>query len=89
MRCLNADKLIMKDLGNGNYLVTAEAMANARTFEAEPVRHGHWIEHEWADIEEEHLISNYECTLCHTWVKNKTNYCPDCGAKMEGEKYDL
>ena len=51
-----------------------------------PVRHGQWISHPWAEIIEEHLIDKYECSECHHWQVNESNYCPECGAKMDGKK---
>lgn len=47
------------------------------------IRHGHWIEHEWAEEVEGLLISNYECSECHGWERKTSNYCPNCGAKMD------
>lgn len=54
------------------------------TIEAEPVRHGHWIEKDWDD-------GDYVCSACgHSWVTiegtpqdNEMNYCPYCGAHMD------
>ena len=43
---------------------------------------GEWLEHEWAEESEGLLISNYECTVCQEWVRNKSNFCPNCGADM-------
>ena len=39
---------------------------------------GHWIETD---------LYIYECSECHigTSVGSKDNFCPNCGAKMEGE----
>ena len=51
-----------------------------------PVRHGRWVE------KEKYTFGiMYECSLCenrildngHTW-----NYCPNCGAKMDGGNND-
>ena len=47
-----------------------------------PVRHGRWIEHEKYTFG-----VMYDCSICdnlildngHSW-----NYCPNCGAKMDG-----
>ena len=49
------------------------------------VKHGHWIEHQWAEESEGLLISNFECSQCHDWKREKSDYCPNCGAKMDGE----
>lgn len=49
------------------------------TIEAEPVRHGKWIKfHDELS----------KCSLCNypTYTRwNQTDYCPNCGAKMEGD----
>lgn len=44
------------------------------TIEAEPERHGHWIDKGW-------LIN--ECSLCGRNEHFAQNYCPKCGAKMD------
>lgn len=47
-----------------------------------PVRRGHWIKRGYACGEAE-----FECSHCHEieWRANETDYCPNCGAKMEAE----
>lgn len=45
---------------------------------------GKWIEHQWAEEENGLLISNYECNLCKMWERKTSDFCPNCGAKMEG-----
>lgn len=42
-----------------------------------------WIEHKWAEEDNGLLISNYECSKCHNWKREKTEYCPECGVKMK------
>ena len=56
------------------------------TVDAEPVRHGHWIAH-YDDIWPEE--STLECSICHEEQGKgmlDINYCPACGAKMDGGK---
>ena len=56
------------------------------TIEAEPLRHGHWIEKDGFDGD-----TYYDCSACgHSWVTiegtpqdNEMNYCPYCGAHMD------
>ena len=44
-----------------------------------PVRHGRWID------AREHC-GDYMCSNCEAlYGTNKFNYCPNCGAKMDGE----
>ena len=58
----------------------------AEPIEAEPVRHGRWIEHEWAEEENGLLISNFECSNCHGWERKESDFCPSCGADMRERK---
>ena len=63
--------------------VPVEAIENAPTIDAEPVRHGRWI----------HDINNlYGCSEClgrETMSQKKLKpYCPNCGAKMDLEVQD-
>ena len=48
------------------------ALDDIPAVDAEPVRHGRW----------EHGM---RCTQCGQIDLSKPNYCPNCGAKMEGE----
>ena len=57
-------------------------LLDAPNIEAEPVRHGKWIKfHDELS----------KCSLCNypTYTRwNQTDYCPNCGAKMEGKNED-
>ena len=46
---------------------------------AEPVRHGRWEEYQVP-----HIVCCSECDW-GTGVQDKYNYCPNCGAKMDGD----
>ena len=51
------------------------------TADVEPVRHGHWEG------------KTYKCSLCGKWVDPlqgdaDMNYCPNCGARMDGEEQE-
>ena len=49
---------------------------NAPTVDAEPVRHGRWIDRGYLKV-------GYHCSLCGGYVvAGKEKYCPHCGAKM-------
>lgn len=52
-----------------------KALKDAPTIEAEPVKHGRW----------ENGRHCYECSSCGNGYVGmpKTNYCPNCGAKMD------
>lgn len=55
---------------------------DAPTVDAEPVKHGHWINH-FDDLFPED--SSVECSVCHEYegIMANDNYCPNCGAKMD------
>ena len=51
------------------------------TLEQEP-KAGHWIDRSGDDVTE----LNVQCSACGKWRWGKTNYCSNCGAKMESEE---
>ena len=66
-----------------------EYIDNAPTIDAEPVRHGLWIQSK--------IVPDYHyCSLCKVAHKMQMScnvyvllkYCPHCGAKMDGGKDD-
>ena len=47
------------------------------------VKHGKW---EWQDSPVfGNPYGSYICALCQNTMPHKTNYCPNCGAKMDGQ----
>ena len=100
MRLIDADALL-KDIGNDYGCDECEAsckgcmvgklkrnVKDAPTIKAEPVRHGKWVEQEHSDWE---YSKEYRCSNCGKYrlVTNPVgwnwNYCPNCGARMDGE----
>lgn len=59
-----------------------EFIQSRPTIDAEPVRHGRWEEYEIP-----HIICCSECDW-GTGVDERSNYCPNCGAKMDGGNND-
>lgn len=68
--------------GEGCGNVCRRAIERILTADVAPVRHGRWIE------QEKYTFGvMYDCSICgdrildngHSW-----NYCPNCGAKMDG-----
>ena len=96
MRLIDADALQrhkqLEAFGNGQYedveIVYGNDIDNAPTVEAEPVKHGKWLSDG---------IDKWRCSVCGTgnnyaydWsvigTKLQDEYCPKCGARMDGEK---
>jgi hypothetical protein len=65
-------------------------VAEAPTIEAEPVRHGRWVT-QWCD---NNMIGHEyaECSVCGCSMLDtnqfwNSKYCPNCGAKMDGDDH--
>ena len=46
----------------------------------QPSRKGHWIEHKGYGSADYGI--EYSCSNCNEWVKEKSKFCPNCGAEM-------
>ncbi len=44
-----------------------------------PVARGKWKKRRFSE-----LAFGYECSVCHTTWDAPTNFCPNCGANMDG-----
>lgn len=73
--CLGLD-----EPGGGCAECVADYIESLPAADVAPVRRGHWIKRGYACGEAE-----FECSHCHEieWRANETDYCPNCGAKME------
>lgn len=49
---------------------------DAKPADVAPVRHGRW----------EKEYGHYKCLLCNGLDDFADNYCPNCGARMDGDK---
>lgn len=50
--------------------------------DVQPVKHGLWVFNKPPD---DWVMSLYTCDQCGHLEEGKPNYCPNCGAKMDGE----
>lgn len=68
--------------------IVPNIISNAPTVDAEPVRHGHWIEaHDNDGLDYECSNRKCQCRISYNGAKvsGDFNYCPNCGAKMDEE----
>ena len=54
------------------------------TVDAVEVVHGKWAERRFICMDNEHQLG-YRCSECNLTFDAPTNYCPNCGAKMDGD----
>ena len=60
------------------------------TADVQEVRHGKWRSEivkitDWRGKEQSYYQPN-SCSICHTGLRVRTNFCPNCGAKMDGKE---
>ena len=87
MRMIESDKLVPlfrlllmgypQNIADSMY-EDIQAMVDAHTVDAVPVMRGEWKK----DSDYPWLLS---CSVCGYSIEHGTNYCPNCGAKMEGK----
>ena len=73
-----------------NYTATEQAYKNGyEQGKKDAVKHGRWAENErimYDSVREEEVhLFTYVCSVCNGEVMNNTKYCPNCGARMDGE----
>ena len=100
MRLVDADEIRKKavphtrgDFGRYNsdirkWAVLVGDIDDAPTVDAVEVVHGRWVE-----VDDGVLIGqgkHFECSECKLWAMpwRLSNYCPNCGAKMDGGDED-
>ena len=92
MRLIDADALLKHEVEAdrmGAMLVVGKGyILEAPEIDAVPVVRGEWIQkHHIISLDNMTLTGTYPtCSLCgYAWlgVAKNTNYCPNCGAKME------
>ena len=101
MRLIDADAFVLDQMKVARISDTEWQMAywagvddtigdvgEAPTVDAVPVKHGQWI------VLDECSNAGAYCSVCHKKVykecygncKMKSTYCPNCGAKMDGDQ---
>lgn len=80
-----ANAQIVSDGEYNGYCTEDVNLSMLPTADYASVVHAHWIEHKWAEELEGLLISNYECSHCHMWLRDDRQWCGECGAKMDEE----
>ena len=93
-RYIDADKADVRSIhssymGYSSWADVLEWLQSQPTADVEEVKHGRWIEQDelYGDV-------YYTCSICNNdWTtidgtpqENFMNYCPHCGAKMDGGK---
>lgn len=87
---LERETAVMRLMQDGCSAKNVQSIMELPAADVAPVRHGRWITWEEAgnDIPSPH---RHECSVCHdaaqvlvNGVELLSDYCPNCGAKMDG-----
>lgn len=65
------------------FLMVTEMIQDAPAADVELVRHGRWVTHYRSGTT---VAEGYVSTCCDMWNNRKSDFCPNCGARMDGEK---
>ncbi len=100
MRLIDADNLenVVLQLNKEGWAITRveykhldNVIFEFPTIDAAPVRHGRWIGTEYDGYADGFPVYDaYECSVCGTEYDTDDgeityNYCPHCGARMDGD----
>ena len=84
---IKREAALMKLMQDGCSAKNLQSISDMPGADVAPVVHGHWIEQEDGNLD-----TYYTCSSCKedfdliagTPCENLYNYCPNCGAKMDG-----
>ena len=67
--------------------LNADDAANLEPGEkAEWLPYAEWIRKDDAEIVDGCYIPNFVCSRCNDWLREESDFCPSCGAKMRKER---
>ena len=72
------DDSVLNENGHVPLPVIRQNIMDIPAADVAPVRHGRWIMHD------DEFGLTCECSVCHIETMGDGNYCPNCGAKMDG-----
>lgn len=80
---LKRETLLERAEYDNNYrlIIPAEAIKAAPAADVAQVVHGRWVTHYRSGTP---VAEGYVSTCCDMWNNRKSDYCPNCGAKMDG-----
>lgn len=78
---------ITKGINSVVHRKVQKLIADTPTIESEPVRHGRWV---FVEQRFYHggFVNLFRCSECSGATDREHKYCPNCGAKMDGDSYD-
>ena len=86
MRLIDADALLERMSHTDRFFGVVYDINDAHTVDAVPVVHGRWLT--WEEqfpgrTPRKKSMLGVFCSTCHNHADNMSDYCPNCGAKMD------
>lgn len=87
MRLIDADELLNNEFKNDiSFNAFQNLVKRQKTIDA--VKHGEWVYKEYKYSKDD-AVGYFECSKCgHASWQNDYNYCPNCGARMDGKEQE-
>lgn len=67
-------------------IVERQEIDKIQTADVQEVKHGKWIDRGWHPISIEGSAHFYKCSICAHKQIGTSEYCPNCGARMDGDE---
>lgn len=68
-------------------------LRNMPSTDVQSVKRGRWINiYEWAEMHDSRpsgMCTYYWCSECEKEQEKKSDFCPNCGARMDGEQNEV
>jgi len=84
-----ASEFTIEEGGAIGYVVDSEVIRRLPTVDAVEVVHGRWIFKHNPITDPKKYFIRIVCSECNLHTGQKSNYCPNCGAKMDGGNEDV
>ena len=90
---MDLDKYCIPGHFNVTEHVRVAEVDDVPTADVQEVRRGKWLVFEQFEVKKDKLsrldckniITRYYCSICYCKTIYNTNFCPDCGARMDGD----
>ena len=88
MRLIDADAFLERMSRTDRFFGVVYDINDAPTVDAVPVVHGWWLT--WEEqfpgrTPRKKSMLGVFCSSCHNHADNMSNYCPNCGARMDAD----
>ena len=81
VRASECEKYFYNHLDDNEIIYAMNAIEEMPAADVAPVKHGHWVK------EKPDVLIHWHCSVCKNCYyleEPNANYCPNCGAKMDG-----